>query len=114
MRPLDRLSLLPLPLFLLLVLSGPATALELAPFKDGLFAYPGLLRSDAGGNYIVVDYDEMRDINGRDQVPERRVWDRYVSLKVRRERRELAVDTPAGALKHFAVGRLPIRRGELH
>lgn len=102
-----RFSFLLLPtLLLLLAAASPVGALELAPFKDGLFAYPGILRSEAGGRYLVVDYDEIRDINRRDQVPERRVWQRYVSLKVRRDRRELAVETPAGMLKHFAVGRV--------
>jgi hypothetical protein len=31
----------------------------------------------------VIDYNEMRDINGRDAVPEKRVKDAYVSLKAR-------------------------------
>lgn len=90
---------------LLCAFSIPAMALELAPFKERLFAYPGLLKPDNNDNYIVVDYRESRDIDARDQVPERRVWGRYVSLKVRRHQQELAVETPAGALKHFAVGK---------
>ncbi|RUU70144.1 alpha/beta hydrolase, partial [Mesorhizobium sp. M7A.F.Ca.MR.362.00.0.0] len=49
-----------------------AAALELKPFKDDLFAYPATLSSDTNGAYTVIDYREMRDINQRDQVPERR------------------------------------------
>lgn len=90
---------------LLCALSGAVMAQELAPYKERLFAYPGLLKPDDNDNYIVVDYRESRDIDARDQVPERRVWGRYVSLKVRRQQEELSVETPAGALKHFAVGK---------
>ena len=50
----------------------PADSLTLAPFKDDLFAYPGILSTGDGGAYTVVDYREMRDINGRDEIPERR------------------------------------------
>lgn len=43
-----------------------------------------VLKSLDGGAYEVIDYQEMRDINGRDREPERRVKDEYVSLGVRR------------------------------
>ena len=52
-------------------LSASASALQLEPYKDDLFAYPGILKTGDGGDFIVVDYNEMRDINGRDQVPAR-------------------------------------------
>jgi hypothetical protein len=54
------------------------------PFKDELFSRMTLLKSLDGGAYEVIDYQEMRDINGRDREPERRVKDEYVSLGVRR------------------------------
>ena len=78
--------------------------LELKHHKDRLFGYPGILMPDSDNRYIVVDYRETRDINGRDQIPERRVWGRYVSLKVRRQQQELAIETPFGRLAYFAVG----------
>jgi dienelactone hydrolase len=83
----------------------PAAAQSLPSHKDGLFAYPGILSSEAGGAYRVVDYDEMRDINGRDEVPERRVQARYVSLGVRGSQKDLVADTAAGKVRHVAVGR---------
>ena len=81
-----------------------AAAEGLAPFKDQLFAYPKTLRESDGGAYRVVDYQEMRDINGRDEIPERRVRAEYVSLGVRRQQSDRILDTGAGKVPHIAVG----------
>jgi dienelactone hydrolase len=54
------------------------------PFKDNLFSSHKVLKSDDGGAYEVMDYNELRDINERDQEPERRVRGAYVDLSVRR------------------------------
>ena len=62
-----------------------ARAEALGPFKDDLFSAQNVMETRDGGDFTIVDYDEMRDINGRDSIPERRVKDRYVSLKVRRQ-----------------------------
>ena len=86
-------------------LTHQASAQALEPFKDKLFAYPGILSSEAGGDYLVVDYDEMRDINKRDQVPERRVRGAYVSTGVRKVQKDLVLKSDAGAIRHFVVGR---------
>lgn len=83
--------------------SGHAQALSLKPFKDELFAYPGILSSDDGGAYRVVDYSEARDIDKRDQVPERRVKSKYVSTKVRKQQQDLALKTDAGTIRFVAV-----------
>jgi dienelactone hydrolase len=98
---------LPLILALLVVLSlaSQAGAQELKPFKDELFAYPGIISSEADGAYLVVDYSEARDIDKRDQVPERRVKGNYVSTGVRKIQQDLPLKTDAGTIKHFAVGR---------
>ena len=94
-----------LTLLLVLPLASQAGAQALKPFKDELFAYPGILSSEAGGAYIVVDYSEARDIDKRDQVPERRVRGAYVSTGVRKVQKDLALKTDAGTIKHFAVGK---------
>ena len=94
-----------LALLLVLPLASTADAQALKPFKDELFAYPGILSSEAGGAYIVVDYSEARDIDRRDQVPERRVREKYVSTGVRKVQKDLALKTDAGTIKHFAVGK---------
>ncbi len=89
---------------ILLTLPSFSSAEPLKPYKDRLFAYPDILSEADGGAYRVVDYQEMRDINGRDEVPERKARGQYVSLGVKRQQQELALDTTAGRLTHFAVG----------
>ncbi|MFE0014041.1 alpha/beta hydrolase family protein [Mesorhizobium sp. NPDC059054] len=96
------------PLALLLSLASTvifAEAQTLKPFKDELFAYPGILSAEKGDVYRVVDYREMRDINERDAVPERRVQPRYTSTGVRSVQQDLALKTDAGTLRHVAVGK---------
>jgi len=44
-----------------------------------------VLTSEDGGAYEVMDYNELRDINDRDQEPERRVRGAYVDNSVRRQ-----------------------------
>lgn len=95
---------------LLAVIFGLATvpgagALELAPYKDGLFAYPALLDGSDPPGYRIVDYREMRDINGRDAIPERRVRDDYVSLAVARQRADLVLKANGLEIRHVAAGR---------
>jgi hypothetical protein len=89
---------------LLLALSVPAFAAQLAPFKDDLFAYPGILSSADNGDYLVVDYNELRDINQRDEEPERRVRRKYISLDVREVQKDLALRTDSGDIRHIVAG----------
>lgn len=93
------------PVLFLFVSVASVKALELASHKDRLFAYPAVLSSSDGGAYRVVDYQEMRDINARDAVPERRVEGRYISTGVRSAQQELAMKTEAGTVRFFAVGK---------
>jgi dienelactone hydrolase len=107
---IDRQEPMPRPLRLLLVLglglAGTVSAAAdlLQPYKDRLFSYPAVLATSDGGARRVVDYRELRDINDRDEIPERRVRSDYVSLGVRRMQRELVLKTHAGALHYFAIG----------
>ncbi len=84
---------------------GPAGAQQLKPYKDDLFAYPPVLETRDGGAYAIYDYNEARDINERDDIPEKRVKRAWVSLGVTAKQAELKVETRLGALKHFAVGK---------
>lgn len=52
----------------------------LRPFRDELFSRQAVLESTDGGARQVIDYQEMRDINGRDEIPEKRVRKQYVDL----------------------------------
>ncbi|MBL8581606.1 MAG: alpha/beta fold hydrolase [Rhizobiaceae bacterium] len=81
-----------------------AAAQTLAPYKDELFTYPAVLSQQADGAYRVVDYREARDIDKRDEVPERRVRRQYISLGVRKAQKDLVLKTDAGDIRHFAIG----------
>ena len=91
--------------FLVLPAVAHAAGLTLKPFKDELFAYPGIIASEDGGAYRIVDYKEARDIDRRDKVPERRVHAKYVSTGVRKVQQDLALKSEAGTIRFVAVGR---------
>lgn len=80
--------------------SGP-----LKPYKDDLFAYPGVLELQDNGGFMKVDYQELRDINKRDQVPERRVHRRYVSLKPNRQQRKFDLKSDGRTLETYEIGK---------
>lgn len=102
--PITRTLIALLALPLALCLAAPASAQALKPFKDELFAYPGVLSGDPDSPYAVIDYNEQRDINGRDQIPERRVRGEYVSTGVRSVQQDLVLQSPLGRISHVAVG----------
>ena len=82
-----------------------ADALELKPYKDDLFAYPATLSSTDKGAYTVIDYREMRDINDRDEVPEKRVQRSIPTPACARCSRICLLKTDAGDVRHVAVGK---------
>jgi hypothetical protein len=92
-------------LFVLVVagMAAAATGYRLAPWKDDLFAYPGIIESKDDGAYVVVDYKEMRDINGRDEIPERRALPQYVDLVFQKNG---AWDAGGATLKYIGVGKI--------
>ena len=75
--------------------AGATVAPVLKPFKDELFSNQTVIESHDGGAFETIDYQEMRDINGRDEIPERRVKPPYLSLGVRwkQEDETLALDS---------------------
>lgn len=84
-------------------LVAPATALELAPWKDDLFAYPAILLEKDNGGYVVVGYDIQRDLYGRDEIPEKRAKPAYVELV---PQRELTYEANGRRLKYIGVGKV--------
>ncbi|HXV30946.1 MAG TPA: alpha/beta fold hydrolase [Sinorhizobium sp.] len=87
-----------------LSLAVPAGAGPLQPFKDELFAYGTVLQQEDGGDFRIVDYQELRDINGRDQIPERRVKQAYVSLGVKKAQVNETLDLGGRPLDVTRVG----------
>lgn len=84
--------------------SAQAQEGPIKPFKDELFSRMTVLQSSDGGANEVIDYQEMRDINGRDREPERRVKDEYVSLGVRRDQQNETLNLAGRQLDVTRVG----------
>lgn len=82
-----------------------AMAVTLQPWKDELFGYGTVAETTDDGALRVVDYQEMRDINGRDQVPERRVKSTYVSTAVKKAQQNVTIETPAGPIDVTMTGK---------
>lgn len=82
-----------------------AAALTLKPWKDELFGYGQVVETAEDGALRVVDYQEMRDINARDQIPERRVKSAYVSMAVKKAQQNLTVDSPTGPIDVAMTGK---------
>ncbi|MBD8555686.1 alpha/beta hydrolase [Rhizobium sp. CFBP 8762] len=91
-------------LCLLCMVSTGVQAELLKPYKDELFAYPQIVTRSDGGDYTVVDYQELRDINERDQIPERRVKRPYVSLIPAKARFLETLSVETGPLDVARVG----------
>lgn len=89
---------------LVMAAAPPARAADLAPFKDALFGYGATTASLDGGRILDVPYDEARDIDERDEIPERRAHRRYVDLSAVHGDREELVRTGGGTIRLRAVG----------
>ena len=91
-------------LLLLAVTISAANAQTVASFKDAEFAWPGVLSGSWESGFATVDYNELRDINGRDEIPEKRAGKAYVDLSVRRAEEDLIIPTIVGDVKVIATG----------
>ena len=87
-----------------------AAAAELSSFKDRLFAYPGVLEQADDGAFLKIDYDKMRDIHQRDEIPERRVKGRYVALGVRWRQDYETIEHKDRSIEVFTIGKLRTAR----
>lgn len=46
-------------------------------FKDNLFAYKAIVSEEADGKYKLIDYSQKRDLEERDEIPEKKVSREY-------------------------------------
>ncbi|WP_162265105.1 alpha/beta fold hydrolase [Polycladidibacter stylochi] len=76
------------------------------PYKDRLFAYPGILEVGYNGDYILVDYQIERDIYQRDYVAEQEVHSEYISLKPKWATRQVSMQLAGVHLDHRRVGQV--------
>ena len=93
-------------LFVCFLLPASAFAYEIKPYKERLFKYRKPIKVEDGGDFLILPYDPLRDINKRDAMPVRKVKGKYVSRKPRRHQQDLAIPGNGKLLTHFAVGRI--------
>ena len=84
--------------------AGPATAAQLQPYKDDLFAYPAVQEQAYDGRYLKVAYNKQRDIGERDEIPLRKAKREYISSKPRWSRKVRTYQSASGKQKMFAIG----------
>jgi dienelactone hydrolase len=89
---------------LVLAISPASAAYRLAPFKDELFKYPGVIDTAYGGDYVKVDYVESRDLYERDVIPEKKTKPEYVSLEVTSSQRDMVAKDGRVSVKFIATG----------
>ncbi|MTI16558.1 alpha/beta hydrolase [Rhodobacteraceae bacterium RKSG542] len=82
-----------------------AKAEALAPYKDELFSYPSVLEQADNGQFVRVDYNEMRDINGRDATPVVQAKRKYISTKPSWHQRDATFKQGELRLDYFRVGK---------
>lgn len=90
----------------LVVVSGPAAAQSLAPYKDRLFRYKNILSSHFGGDFLVVEYSKQRDLRDRDKVDQREVFGNYVSYRPKRSRASYEIQANGRTVKFMGVGKV--------
>ncbi len=81
-----------------------ASSILLPSHKDRQFAYRASLNEQDQGGFRTIAYSEERDIDQRDEVPERRVKSSFVDRTGQRATRELQLQTPVGTIRYFAAG----------
>ncbi|MEM9104339.1 MAG: phospholipase [Pseudomonadota bacterium] len=84
--------------------TAQASNIQLQPYKDRLFGYPDVLDSRDGGAFLTIDYSEERDIDRRDQIPERRVKGNYVSTMPKRQQRGVTLTLDDIQVEAFEIG----------
>ncbi len=96
-----------LPVLALALLAGCAPAwakYRLAPFKDDLFKYPKVLSTGFNGALTVVEFLQSRDLDGRDEIPEKKAKAKYVSLDVDAKQHDLQLSEGGVKVSFVAVG----------
>lgn len=86
--------------------AGPVYAdLRLAPYKDELFKYPNILGTMHGGDFIVVEFDQTRDVHGRDEIPLKKAFDKFVDLSVNDVKKDVLIRRDGEVVQFLAVGK---------
>jgi pimeloyl-ACP methyl ester carboxylesterase len=82
-----------------------AAPYRLEPFKDDLFAYKTILKTEYGGDFLVVDYDRKRDLYERDVVERQKVRPEYVDLATEAVESDGSIKVGGRKVEYTAVGK---------
>lgn len=85
--------------------SAVAEGLRLAPYKDEHFAYPNVVGTKYDGDFVMIEFNEERDINGRDEIPLKKAWDKMVDLEVNQHKQDLVLNAGRDSIQYLAVGK---------
>lgn len=77
---------------------------SLAPFKDELFSYRNVLETNHGGDFLVVEYNQKRDLDERDVKRRYKVDPKYVSLETKDVEEDLTLRNGWRRVRYIAVG----------
>jgi predicted esterase len=91
-------------ILILSLIALPTFAQNLEEYKDPLFNYGKIIETRDREAFINVDYQEMRDINGRDEIPVDKVKEEYVDLEPIKQQREITVKYKDGEIETYEVG----------
>ena len=86
--------------------SVSARDFELKPYKEKLFRYRKSIEEADNGGFIRAPYDPLRDINGRDEIPVRKVKTYYTSSRPSRFQKDLSFKANGRDVTYFGVGAL--------
>ncbi len=105
MKTLVRLAILSAILAAFAIPSG-AAGYRLAPWKDDLFAYPTVLATSHGGDYVKVGYVEQRDLYQRDEIPEEKTRPEYVDLEIKATEKDMVAKEGRTSVKFIGTGKV--------
>lgn len=77
---------------------------RLEPYKDELFAYQNILRTEYGGDFLFIDYDRPRDLYARDEIKLEKVKPEYLDLATQAVQSDLSIKVGGRKVEYTAVG----------
>ena len=77
---------------------------RVAPYKDELFGYP-ILATMHDDDFVIVEFDQARDVHGRDEIPLKKAFDKFVELDVNDLKGDILIRRDGEVVQFLAVGK---------
>lgn len=101
---IGRVTLISSTVVAMLTLGAVGGDFRLEPYKDEHFVYPHIVGTQYGGDFVMIEFNKERDINGRDEIPLKKAWDKMVSLDVNEHKQDLTLNAGEFSTKFLVVG----------